>query len=131
MAKKLDGAGTVKMTTLQDASIAMQRIHSIVEQMAMAAKNQQSTAIQGMQLRRMATPLVGQLKGAFGPMSDQVAQMILVATRGGQESVKVRSLRESVAQLKTQIDIAMNKVKEHHTVDDEAPAGDAGPASTG
>ena len=118
MAKKLDGAGTVKMSALQEANVAMQRIHSIVEQMAMAAKNQQSTSIQGMQLRRAATPLVGLLKGSFGPMSDQLAQMILVATRGGQESVKVRSLRESVASLKTQIDIAMNKVKEHHTVDD-------------
>lgn len=123
MAKHLDGAGTVKMSLLHDAGIAMQRIHSIVEQMAMAAKNQQSTAVQGMQLRRMATPLVGQLKGAFGPMSDQLAQMILVATRGGQENVKVRMLRESVGSLRTQIDIAMNKVKEHHTVDDEEEKG--------
>ena len=125
MAKKLDGAGAVKMTTLQDASIAMQRIHSIVEQMALAAKNQQATINQGLQLRRFATPLVGQLKGAFGPMADQISQMILIATRGGQENVKVRSLRESVASLKTQIGIAMNKVKERHTVDDDAPEPDS------
>ena len=118
MAKKLDGAGTVKMGTLNDAAMQVQRLHAIVEQMALSLRNQQSTALQGMQLRRAATPLVGMLKAQFGIMSDQVAQMILVATRGGSESVKVRSLRESVASLRTQIDIAMNKVKEQHMVDD-------------
>jgi hypothetical protein len=120
MAKKLDGAGTVKMATLHDAALLVQRLHAIVEQMALSVRNQQSTQVQGMQLRRAGTPLVGMLKAQFGIMSDQVAHMILIATRGGNEGVKVRSLRESVASLKTQIDIAMNKVKEQHMVDDAA-----------
>ena len=111
---KLDGAGAVKMSTLKDAQLHMQRVHGLVEQMAMAQKAEKSTSVLGMQLRRAATPLVGMLKGHFGPMSDTVAAMILIATRGGNEGAKVRSLREMMGSLKSQFEIASNKVKEQH-----------------
>src|SRR5688500_8136179 len=94
---KLDGAGTVKMATLETAFAVAKRVHSIVEQMARALKGQRSTAPFGMQLRRVATPLVGLLKAQFGMIADQVSAMILVATRGGNEQAKVRTLREGMA----------------------------------
>ena len=119
---KLDGPGIVKMATLKDAIVLIQRLHGIVEQMAMAQKREQSTSVMGMQLRRAATPLVGMLKGHFSPMSDHVTAMILIATRGGNEGAKVRSLREMVASLKTQHEIASNKVKELHTIEEDASA---------
>ena len=111
---KLDGAGAVKMGTLKDAQLHIQRVHGLVEQMAMAQKAEKNTSVLGMQLRRAATPLVGMLKGHFGSMSDTVAAMILIATRGGNEGAKVRSLREMMGSLKSQLEIATNKVKEQH-----------------
>ena len=119
---KLDGPGIVKMATLKDAITLIQRLHGIVEQMAMAQKQEKSTSVMGMQFRRAATPLVGLLKGHFGSMSDHVTGMILIATRGGNEGAKVRSLREMVASLKQQHEIASNKVKELHTIEDDASA---------
>jgi hypothetical protein len=118
---KLDGAGTVKMSTLKDSQMHIQRVHGLVEQMAMAQKGNKSTSVLGMQLRRAATPLVGMLKGSFGPMADTVTAMILIATRAGNEGAKVRSLRELIASLKTQLEISTNKVKEHHTIEESAP----------
>jgi len=122
MAKKLDGAGAVKMSTLADAGVGIQRLHGIVEQMAMASKNSRPMGVMGMQLRRAATPLVGLLKGNFSPMSDTVTAMILVATRNGNDTTRVRSLRELIGSLKVQLEITTNKVKEQHTI--EEPTGD-------
>ena len=116
---KLDGAGVVKMSTLKDASPMIQRLHGIVEQMALAQKQNKGTAVMGMQLRRAGTPLVGLLKGHFTPMSDMVTAMILIATRAGNEGSKVRSLREIIANLKSQLEISTNKVKELHTIESE------------
>lgn len=118
---KLDGAGAVKMSTLKDASILIQRVHGIVEQMALAQKQEKSTSVLGMQLRRAATPLVGLLKGHFSPMSDLVTGMILIATRAGNEGAKVRSLREMMGSLKSQLEISSNKVKEQHMTEADAP----------
>ncbi len=114
---KMDGAGVVKMSTLKDASPMIQRLHGIVEQMALAQKQNKGTAVLGMQLRRAGTPLVGLLKGHFTPMSDMVTAMILIATRAGNEGAKVRSLREMIANLKSQLEISSNKVKELHTIE--------------
>ena len=119
---KLDGAGAVKMSTLKDAQLHIQRVHGLVEQMAMAQKKNQATSVLGMQLRCAATPLVGMLKGHFGAMADTVTAMVLVATRAGNEGAKVRALREMIASLKTQLEISTNKVKEQHMSEAEAPA---------
>lgn len=126
---KLDGAGTVKMATLETAFAQAQRVHGIVEQMAMALRGQRSTAPFGMQLRRVATPLVGLLKAQFGMISDQVAAMILVATRGGNEQAKVRTLREGIAGVRTALEIAVAKVKEQHQ--QQEPGNDAAEGAAG
>jgi hypothetical protein len=115
-ATKLDGAGAQKMKTLEEALITLQQIHGLVERMAMELKNQKPLGVMPMQLKRLATPLVGQLKGQFGLIADQVSAMILVAGRGGGDQVKLRSYREHVALLRTAIDMAMSKVKKDHGV---------------
>jgi hypothetical protein len=117
---KLDGAGLAKMETLEEAGGQIQHIHAIVERMAIAVRSQQNTAHFGAQIRRAGTPLVGLLKGQFGLISDQVSALLLVATRGGGDQAKLRALREAVAQLRIQIEIAMTKTKEKHALPEEA-----------
>ncbi len=116
MASLLDGAGQIKMATLDEAMLYLQRLHGQVEQLAFAVKNQQSTGNFRGPFQRSATPLVGLLKPQFGSVADVVTGMILVASRGGSEPTRVRALREAVAQLRMQLEIAMNKVKEKHAV---------------
>ena len=116
---KLDGAGAAKMHTLEESMTHLQRIHGLVEQMALAINNQKPTTMYGMQIRRAASPMVGQLKVQFGLLADQVAALVLVATRGGSEQMRLRSMREQVGQLRTAIDIMMKKVKEQHSVEIE------------
>lgn len=113
---KLDGAGHAKMETLEAAGAAVQRIHGIVERMAIAIRSQQDTVQFGQQIRRTGAPLVGLLKGQFGMIADQVSALLLIATRSGGDQVKLRSLRESVAQLRIQLEIAVAKTKEKHTI---------------
>lgn len=112
---KLDGAGAAKMHVLEDGMAGLQRLHGLVEQMAMAMKRGENAGIFGLQIRRVASPLIGQLKPQFGMLADAVTNMVLVATRGGNEQVKLRSLRESVASLRQQIDMAAAKVKAQHS----------------
>jgi hypothetical protein len=119
---KLDGAGLAKMTTLDEATAAVQRLHGIVERMAIAVRSQQDTAQFGAQIRRAGSPLVGLLKGQFGMIADQVSALLLIATRSGGDQAKLRSLRESVAQLRVQLEIAVAKTKEKHAVEEDAEA---------
>jgi len=116
----LDGAGHAKMETLEEASGQVQRLHGIVERMAIAVRSQQNTVQFGLQIRRAGSPLVGLLKGQFGMISDQVSAMMLIATRGGGDQAKLRSLREAVAQLRIQLEIAIAKTKEKHAIAEEA-----------
>jgi len=118
-ATKLDGAGAQKMKTLEEALVTLQSIHGMVERMAMEVQNQRPLGVMPMQLKRMAAPLVGQLKGQFGMIADQLSTMLLVAGRGGGEKLKVRAYREHVAQIRTAIEMAMNKVKKDHGVEIE------------
>lgn len=116
---KLDGAGTQKMKTLEEAQITLQKIHAIVERMALDVKNQRGVGLTVGQVKRTAVPLQGQLKGQFGIIADQVTAMVLSMGRGGGEQGKVRVLRESVAQLRTAMEMAASKVKKEHAVDIE------------
>ena len=116
---KLDGAGQAKLHTIDEALVLVQRVHGLVEQLAVAVKNGNNTSMYPLQIKRAATPLVGLLKPQFGMISDQVAGLNLVATRGGSEQTKVRALREMVAQIRTQLEISTHKVKEQHTVEEK------------
>ncbi|HTK55138.1 MAG TPA: hypothetical protein VL308_24765 [Gemmatimonadaceae bacterium] len=119
---QLDGAGLAKMATLEEATAALQRLHGIVERMGIAVRSQQNTAQFGMQIRRSGAPLVGLLKGQFGMIADQVTALLLIATRGGGDQAKLRSMRELVAQIRTALEIAVAKTKEKHAIEEKDAA---------
>jgi hypothetical protein len=122
-ATKLDGAGAQKMKTLEEAQLSLQSIHGMVERMAIEVKKQGSVGILPQQIKRNASMLQGQLKGQFGLIADQFAAMVLAVGRGGSDVVRLRVMREYVAQIRTSLDIAASKVKEQHSVEIEM-AGD-------
>lgn len=121
--KKLDGAGTEKMKTIDEATIMLQRLHGIVEGYALALKQNKPTSLYGMQVKRGLSPLVGLLKPQFGLISDQVATLNLVATRGGSETAKIRMLREGVGSIRQQLEIAVVRIKDTHAVEEEVVEG--------
>ena len=121
---KLDGAGAQKMKTLEEALLSVQRLHGLVERMAIEVKNQRAAGVLPQQIKRMAVPLQGQLKGQFGMIADQVSSMILATGRGGGDQLKVRALRELVAQIRQALEIAASKVKDKHAVPIETAGGD-------
>jgi type I site-specific restriction endonuclease len=120
---KLDGAGIQKMKTIEEAVLALQKLHGVVEQYALALKNNKPATMYSQQVKRTLSPLVGLLKGQFGMIADQAAALNLVATRGGSETVKIRMLREGVGSLRQQLDIAIVKIKELHAVKEEVVEG--------
>jgi hypothetical protein len=116
-ATKLDGAGAQKMKTLEEAQLSLQTLHGMVERMGIEVKKSGSVGILPQQIKRNAGMLQGQLKGQFGMIADMFSAMILSAGRGGSEVVRLRTLREHVAQIRTALDMAASKVKKDHSVD--------------
>ena len=123
---RLDSAGLIKMKTLDDALVHLQRIHGIVEQYAIAVKRNQPSSTFAMNLRRQLPTLAANLKAQFGMVSEQVTALALASTRGSSENQRVRTLREGVAQLRQALEIAATQTKERHAV-----KGDAGPGEDG
>ena len=116
-ALKLDGAGTQKMKTIEEALHTVATIHSAIERGAVEVKAQKPLGTIPQQIKRIAVPMQGQLKGQFGLIADQVAAFILSSTRGGGgDQARIRSMREGIAQIKTALELASNKVKEQHAV---------------
>jgi hypothetical protein len=116
---KLDGAGAAKMKTIEEAISTIQSIHGMVERMAIDIKNQRGIGVTPGQIKRTATPLIGQLKGQFGLIADQVTGMVLGMGRGGGEVNKLRGLREGVAQIRQSLEMTASKVKKDHAVEIE------------
>jgi hypothetical protein len=120
---KLDGAGIAKMATLEQAMNHMQRLNAVVEQCAAAVKNEKTVAPFVPQIRRAGLPLVGLLKGQFGLISDMAAAFLLQSTRGGSnDQGRVRLMREGVAQMRVQLELATAKTLERHTITEENDA---------
>ena len=113
---KLDGAGAVKMETLTTAQGMLARCHSIVEQIGVEVKGSRPIAGHVQTLKRAAVPLASLLKGQYGMIADVVTAMLLAATRGGPDQMKLRSLREGIASIRMQLEIAEAKVLEKHAV---------------
>ena len=120
MGSKIDGAGLAKLEALEHAVTLVQRLNTIVERMAQAQRNQQPLTQYRQQIQRAAAPLTGLLKQQFEPIADMVTNLVLVSTRGGTDANKVRSLRESVAQLRVQLEAAESRTRKQHTVEDDA-----------
>jgi hypothetical protein len=116
---KLDAAGTIKLKMLDDGLLLLQRIHGLVEQYAMALKRNQPTSVFVMNIRRQLPTLSENLKSQFGLIAEQIIAVNLAASRGASEQVRLRGLREGVAQIKTAIDIAMTQTRDKHSVPTE------------
>ena len=119
---RLDTTGLNKLKALDDAALQLQRIHGLVEQYAMALKRNQPTATYAMNLRRQLPALAENLKAYFGMVAEQVTSVNLAASRGSSEQVRVRTLREGVAQIRQSIEIAAVQTKDKHAI----PAGTDG-----
>ncbi|HEY9227552.1 MAG TPA: hypothetical protein VIP11_12935 [Gemmatimonadaceae bacterium] len=116
---KLDGAGNIKMKVLDDAMLLLQRINGLVENYAMAVKRETPASAFLMNIRRTLPTLAENLKAQFGLISDQILAVNLASSRGASEQVRVRTLREGVAQIKQALEIAVTQTKDKHAVDDE------------
>jgi len=115
---KLDGAGIVKMKVLDDAILLLQRVNGLVENYAMAVKRNQPASMFVMNIRRTLPTLAENLKNQFGMISDLILTVNLNSSRGASEQVRVRTLREGVAQIKQAIEIAVVQTKAKHSVED-------------
>jgi hypothetical protein len=116
---RLDGAGQAKMVTLDDAVAIHQRIHTLVEQYALSIKRNQPASHLMQNLKRQMPILAGKLKGQFGMISDLVTASNMTMTRGASEVIRVRSMREGVAAIKVQLDIAVAQTIAKHSAEDE------------
>jgi hypothetical protein len=114
---RLDGAGQAKMKTLDDAMTTLIRVNGLVEQYALAVKNNQPAATFLSNIRRQLPALSEMLKAQFGMIADQAMQTNLSSSRGASEQMRVRALREGVAQIKAAVEIAIVHVKEKHELD--------------
>lgn len=123
---KLDGAGNVKIVTVHEAQVILQRCHGIVELMAMDVKGSRPISGGVAQLKRAATPLIGKLKGQFGTISDIVVAMLLAATRAsGGDQAKVRTMREFIAAIRQQLEISEKQILEKHAIHDDKKAAES------
>lgn len=118
MGTRIDGPGLAKLETLEQALTLVQRLNTIVERMAQSQRMMQPLAQYRQQIQRAAAPIASLLKPQFEPISVMLTNLVIVSTRGGSDQQKVRSLRESVAQIKAQLDASMGRVRKEHTVTD-------------
>jgi len=116
---RLDGAGQAKMKTLDDAMNLLLRVNGLVEQYALQIKRNQSGSTFLTNIKRQLPALSGMLKAQFGMISDQVMAVSLASSRGASEQMRVRALREGVAQIKTAVEIAITQVIVKHGLEDE------------
>ncbi|HEX6942251.1 MAG TPA: hypothetical protein VF128_04950 [Gemmatimonadaceae bacterium] len=118
MGSHIDGAGTAKLETLEHAVTLVQKLNTIVERMAQSQRMMQPLAQYRQQIQRAAAPIASLLKPQFEPISVMLTNLVIVSTRGGSDQQKVRSLRESVAQIKSALDASASRVRKEHAVVD-------------
>lgn len=119
-ATKLDSAGVAKLKTLDEALLLLQRINGLVEMYAMSIKRGQPGGPLVQNLRRTFPTLAENLKGQFGMIAEQVTAVNLASSRGSSEVVRIRTLREGVAQIKQALEIAAAQTKDRHAIKEES-----------
>ena len=112
----LDGAGQAKMTTLDDCVVLQQRLHSLVESYALSVKNNKPAGGIITNIRRQFPTLAAKLKGQFGMISDLVTAVSMQASRGSSEQMRVRQMREGMAAIRVQLEIAVTQTIAKHEV---------------
>ena len=125
--KRLDGAGTAKMTTLDDAVAVQQRIHGLVEQYALSVKQNKPGGAFLQNIKRQVPTLAALLKAQFGMISDLVTSVHMQLTRGSSEQMRVRAMREGMAAIKAQLELAIaHTLQKHEVKEDESGAREVG-----
>lgn len=119
---KLDGAGQAKMATLDEAVVIHQRLHSLVENYALCVKNDKPSGGILQNIKRQFPALAGKLKGQFGMISDLVTSISMQATRGASEQMRVRQMREGMAAIRVQLEIAITQTIAKHEAKDDVKA---------
>ena len=120
---KLDGAGQARMTTLDDSVVLHQRLHALVEMYALSVKNNKPAGSILQNIKRQFPTLAAKLKGQFGMISDLVTAVTMQATRGSSEQMRVRQMREGMAAIKVQLEIAIAQTIAKHEVKDDKKTG--------
>lgn len=110
------------MATLDDAIALHARINNLTEQYALQIKRNQPAAHLLQNLKRQVPTLASKLKGQFGAISDLVISVNMAMSRGSSEQMRVRGLREGVAAIKVQLDIALTQTIAKHEIVDEKHA---------
>ena len=121
---RLDAAGINKIKALDDALLLLQRINGLVEQYAIALKREQPASAFIQNVRRQLPTLAENLRAHFDSISDIVIAVNLSASRGSSEVMRLRVLREGVAQIRQAMDIATIQTKAKHSIgetDSDAP----------
>jgi hypothetical protein len=113
---RLDGAGMAKMATLDDAMVVHQRIHGLVEQYALSVKQNKPGGTFLQNIKRQVPTLAAMLKGQFGMISDLVTSINMQITRGSSEQMRVRAMREGMASIRAQLEIAITHTIQKHEV---------------
>jgi hypothetical protein len=126
---KLDAAGLNKLKVLDDGLLLLQRINGIVEQYALALKRNQPASVYVQNVRRQLPTLAENLRSHFGSISDLVIGVNLAASRGASEVMRLRVLREGVAQIRQAMDIAIIQTKSKHAIEDTDPKASKADAS--
>jgi hypothetical protein len=122
---KLDAAGTAKLKTLEDAILLLQRLNGLVEQYALAVKNNQPSGPFLTTFRRTLPSFAANIKTHFGLIAEQAVALNLSTSRGASEVTRVRTMREGMALLKQALEIALVQTRIRHTVN-EAPSPSSG-----
>ena len=110
----LDGAGQVKLETLTWALAMQQRLHGMVETYAVGVKNGKPETSILNNIKRNLPVMAAKLKGQFGMVSDLVTATYAGSSRGASDQMRVRGLREGMAAIKMQLDIAVTQVIAKH-----------------
>ena len=115
---RLDATGINKLKALDDALLLLQRINGLVEQYALALKRQQPASVYVQNVRRQLPTLAENLRSHFGSISDIAIAVNLAASRGASEVMRLRVLREGVAQIRQAMDIAIIQTKAKHAIEE-------------
>ena len=117
------------MTTLDECVTILARTNNFVELYALSVKNNKPQGTLLNSVKRNLPMLAFKLKGQFGMISDLVTAVYAGSGRGASEVMRVRGLREGMAQIKVQLDIAITQTIAKHDKSDEIKAEKAAKAA--
>ncbi len=106
MSQKLTPRQQEQLQFLQNAAPKIQRVQALIEQMA---SNQTDEAGVRQLVRLLDEIKAGGSQLKIPALPDAAGQMAMLARRGGGQQAKARALRELLAALKQNYDVAMRK----------------------